>query len=166
MRGAEKPVLSSSETWLKITPLASTSKTVYKFQVAIEPNTAFNDRKAAISVSVGGESKRVDVTQMSTEGLVIKSAKTLDVGANGGEIEVALQANYPYTVAIAAEWISAIEGTRANMKDYKHRFLVGKNFGTARTTTISFTLSKGDVSLTEAVTGLVICRNLPQNWLH
>ena len=152
VRGAEKPVLSSSETWLKITPLASTSKTVYKFQVAIEPNTAFNDRKAAISVSVGGESKHVDVTQMSTEGLVIKSAKTLDVGANGGEIEVALQANYPYTVAIAAEWISAIEGTRANMKDYKHRFLVGKNFGTARTTTISFTLSKGDVSLTEAVT--------------
>ena len=152
VRGAEKPVLSSSETWLKITPLASTSKTVYKFQVAIEPNTAFNDRKAAISVSVGGESKHVDVTQMSTEGLVIKSAKTLDVGANGGEIEVALQANYTYTVAIAAEWISAIEGTRANMKDYKHRFLVGKNFGTARTTTISFTLSKGDVSLTEAVT--------------
>ena len=38
------------------------------------------------------------------------------------------------------------------MKDETHQFQVAKNFGSARTSTISFTLSHGDVSLTESVT--------------
>ena len=152
VRGAATPSISSSESWLKITPQPSTSKTVYKYQFATEANTAFNDRTAKVSISVGGETKTVTVTQLSTEGLVIKSAKTLNVGADGGDIEVTLQANAPYTVTLGAEWISETKGSRADMKAYLHRFHVSKNVGTARTSTVSFTLSKGDVSLTEAVT--------------
>lgn len=152
VRGSEKPVVSSSETWLKVTPLASTSKVVYKYQVVVDSNSTYNDRKTTLSVNVGGETKQVDVSQMSTEGLVIKSEKTMNIDANGGVILVKLQANNPLTMTLSADWLSEIPLTRANMKDETHQFQVAKNFGSARTSTISFTLSHGDVSLTESVT--------------
>ena len=151
VRAAEQPTLTASDSWLKVEQKTSESKTVYKYLVSTDANAAYNDRSATISVVAGSEKGSVTVNETSTEGLIITSSKTVSVGADGSSFDVKLQANNEYAVTVSADWLTNVT-TRANMKDYTHKFTASKNIGRARSGQISFTLSKGDVSIIEAVT--------------
>lgn len=150
VQAKEQPTLTSSASWVKVTQQTSESKTVYKFLVSTEKNSEYNDRTATISVAAGSETGVVSINETSTEGLIITSSKAVSVGADASNFDVKLQANNAYIVTVGSDWLTEVT-TRANMKDYTHQFVASKNIGSARSGQISFTLTKGDVSITEAV---------------
>lgn len=151
IQAKEQPTLTSSASWVKVVQQTSESKAVYKFLISAEKNSEYNDRTATISVAAGSETGVVSISETSTEGLIITSSKTVSIGADASNFEVKLQANSAYVVTVGSDWLTEVT-TRANMKDYTHQFTASKNIGSARSGQISFTLTKGDVSITEAVT--------------
>jgi aryl-phospho-beta-D-glucosidase BglC (GH1 family) len=150
VQAKEQPTLTSSASWVKVTQQTSESKTVYKFLVSTEKNSEYNDRTATISVAAGSETGVVSISETSTEGLIITSSKVVSVGSDASNFDVKLQANNAYIVTVGPDWLTEVT-TRANMKDYTHQFVASKNIGSARSGQISFTLTKGNVSITEAV---------------
>lgn len=151
VRAADEPTLTASDSWISIVPQTSESKTVHKYLVSTTANTDYNDRSATISVVAGSGKSSVTVNETSTEGLIISSPKTVSVSADGGTFNIKLQSNNEYTVNVGADWLTEVT-TRANMKDYTHEFTASKNIGSARSSQISFSLSKGTVSIIESVT--------------
>ena len=146
VQSSVQPTVSCADAWCTVTPVTSTSAITYKYDVTVGNYTQTDDRRTTISVSAGGTSYTVAVTQLATDGLIV-STPSFDVPVAGGDITVQLQANGDFTTTISAGWITAT-GTRADMASYSRSFHVDQNVGSERTATISFTLG----NITEAVT--------------
>lgn len=146
------PTVTSDASWLNVTSVAGTSTVTHQFMVEAQPNTDNNDRTATITVNAGSDSKTITVTQNSTEGLLVTSAKTIDVAADGGQFSVTLQANANYEQVISKDWVTEIT-SRANMVEYTRNYQVAANISNERSATISYTMVVNDsTSITEAIT--------------
>ena len=58
--------VTSSQTWCTVTPVSSTSDTVFKYMVNVEPNTG-KERMGTITFALGDLMKTVTVTQLAGE---------------------------------------------------------------------------------------------------
>ena len=152
VKAAQVPTVSTEAAWLAVTPVAGSSSITHHFLIKAEENTANDDRSATITVAAGSDTKTITVSQNSTEGLLISSGKTMNVGAAGGQVTVTLKANASYSQVISNEWVSEITA-RANMVEYTRNYSVAANISNARSATISYTMVVNDsTSITEAVT--------------
>lgn len=152
VKAAQVPTVSTEAAWLSVTPVAGSSSITHHFLIKAEANTANDDRSATITVAAGSDTKTITVSQNSTEGLLISSGKTMNVGAAGGQVTVTLKANASYSQVISNDWVSEIT-SRANMVEYTHNYSVAANISNARSATISYTMVVNDsTSITEAVT--------------
>ena len=152
VKAAQVPTVSTEATWLAVTPVAGSSSITHHFLIKAEANTANDDRSATITVAAGSDTKTITVSQNSTEGLLITSGKTMNVGAAGGQVTVTLKANASYSQVISNDWVSEIT-SRANMVEYTRNYSVAANISNARSATISYTMVVNDsTSITEAVT--------------
>ena len=152
VKAAQVPTVSTEAAWLAVTPVAGSSSITHHFLIKAEANTANDDRSATITVAAGSDTKTITVSQNSTEGLLITSGKTMNVGAAGGQVTVTLKANASYSQVISNEWVSEITA-RANMVEYTRNYSVAANISNARSATISYTMVVNDsTSITEAVT--------------
>ena len=68
---AELTVRSSAADWCKVANVASGSTKTQKFQVTVAPYTDNNDREATITVSLGSQSKTIQVKQTAADGLEV-----------------------------------------------------------------------------------------------
>ena len=152
VKAAQVPTVSTEAAWLAVTPVAGSSSITHHFLIKAEANTANDDRSATITVAAGSDTKTITVSQNSTEGLLITSGKTMNVGAAGGQVSVTLKANASYSQVISNDWVSEIT-SRANMVEYTRNYSVAANISNARSATISYTMVVNDsTSITEAVT--------------
>lgn len=152
VKAAQVPTVSTEAAWLAVTPVAGSSSITHHFLIKAEANTANDDRSATITVAAGSDTKTITVSQNSTEGLLITSGKTMNVGAAGGQVTVTLKANASYSQVISNDWVSEIT-SRANMVEYTRNYSVAANISNARSATISYTMVVNDsTSITEAVT--------------
>lgn len=152
VKAAQVPTVSTEAAWLAVTPVAGSSSITHHFLIKAEENTANDDRSATITVAAGSDTKTITVSQNSTEGLLISSGKTMNVGAAGGQVTVTLKANASYSQVISNDWVSEIT-SRANMVEYTRNYSVAANISNARSATISYTMVVNDsTSITEAVT--------------
>ena len=152
VKAAQVPTVSTEAAWLAVTPVAGSSSITHHFLIKAEANTANDDRSATITVAAGSDTKTITVSQNSTEGLLITSGKTMNVGADGGQVSVTLKANASYSQVISNDWVSEIT-SRANMVEYTRNYSVAANISNARSATISYTMVVNDsTSITEAVT--------------
>lgn len=152
VKAAQVPTVSTEAAWLSVTPVAGSSSITHHFLIKAEANTANDDRSATITVAAGSDTKTITVSQNSTEGLLISSGKTMNVGAAGGQVTVTLKANASYSQVISNDWVSEIT-SRANMVEYTHNYSVAANISNARSAIISYTMVVNDsTSITEAVT--------------
>lgn len=152
VKAAKVPTVSTEAAWLSVTPVAGSSSITHHFLIKAEANTANDDRSATITIAAGSDTKTITVSQNSTEGLLISSGKTMNVGAAGGQVTVTLKANASYSQVISNDWVSEIT-SRANMVEYTHNYSVAANISNARSATISYTMVVNDsTSITEAVT--------------
>lgn len=152
VKAAQVPTVSTEAAWLAVTPVAGSSSITHHFLIKAEANTANDDRSATITVAAGSDTKTITVSQNSTEGLLISSGKTMNVGAAGCQVTVTLKANASYSQVISNDWVSEIT-SRANMVEYTRNYSVAANISNARSATISYTMVVNDsTSITEAVT--------------
>lgn len=140
--------VTSSETWCTATAGTTTSTlSVTPVTITVTANTSTEDRSAAITFTGGGETKTVNLTQLSTAGLIIATT-SYSVEASGGTVNVLVSANGEYDYVINNTWISAVE-TRAGMSNFTEQFTVEANpSSSSREGTITFTRD----SLVETVT--------------
>jgi endoglucanase len=105
---------SSSQNWLKITPETGTEGTT-KIELTLEPNAVSQTREAIVTVSLGNISQQLKVTQAAASILnVTKNNYELD--AQGGNIEINLEASGQYTFTAEHFWIINAQSDTKSLK--------------------------------------------------
>lgn len=144
--------VSSTESWVTVFPSSGTpadGEVAVKINCA--PNTTYDARSATITVKVEDLSESITITQDTGIGLIV-SPKTFDLTNAEQVIEIEVQKNVQYTVAIdneSAKWIKQ-GGTKALTTD-KISFTIAANTAyDNREGKIVFKQLDGD--LTETVT--------------
>ena len=125
-----KVINTSADNWISIHPTSGDAGDA-SITVTIEPNDTPDDRSASIIIQAGNVSKSVNVSQKQKDVLITDSS--FEVGAEGGEVVVAIRANINYKYAIdesAKEWIGDLN-TRA-MKMTTLSFSIAKNNDTQK----------------------------------
>ena len=137
---------SSDNDWLSIYPTSGVAGNA-TITLTVEPNDAPDDRSASIVIKAGSASKSITISQKQMDVLTVTASETV-FGAEGGNIEVVVEANVDFDYVIdeeASEWIT-YEGTRA-LETNTLVFAVGKNdTDTNRSSTIIFTSKDGYIS--------------------
>lgn len=141
---------SSDQTWCTVT-VGSTTETmkVTPIEVTVQPNTETKDRTATITISGGGLTEEVKVTQTALDGLIVETTEFENIPAAGGSVLVKLTTNGDVKVTIHDSWITEKPETRADMADATKTFIVAANLGAARKGTVTFSL--GDINSTVTI---------------
>ena len=144
--------VSSSESWIRITPSSGkASDGDITVTITCSPNTTYDPRTATVTLKVEELTETISVTQNTGLGLIV-SPTTLELTNAAQNIEVEVQKNVQYTVAIdeaGADWIKQ-GGTKALTTD-KVTFRIEANTSyDNREGHITFKQTDGD--LTETVT--------------
>lgn len=145
---------TKDESWCHVAPTSSTSTTVYKYTVTIDPNPNTEERSTTITVKGGDITETVTVTQAATDGLIVEQTTFNDVPAEGADIQVKLTANGDLSVICNDSWITE-SATKAMVKQTR-TFKIDANYGSARSGSITITLG----GLTETVTINQLALNL------
>lgn len=92
-------------SWISVEEVAS------RLVVSVDANEEYDDRYAAVTVSMGGLSEVLRITQKQKDAVILASDR-YEVGKDGGLVRVSLRTNVPVDVTIsddAASWISLNE---------------------------------------------------------
>jgi endoglucanase len=135
--------VSSSESWLTLTPQSGQAGTI-KVDVTAANNTTASARTATLTAVVGSLSQQIQVTQAAMDVLTVLNP-TFEVGVNQTEITVNLQASGTYTAATNTDWITPVAGSTTTVA--KFNVITNPSLLT-REGTIAFTLN----NLTQVVT--------------
>ena len=120
--------VSSTESWITVSPSkGSATDGETKVTITCSPNTTYDARSATITVKTEDLSESITITQDTGIGLIV-SPKTFDLTNAEQTIEIEVQKNVQYTVAIdntCADWIKQ-GGTKALTTD-KITFTIAAN---------------------------------------
>ena len=140
VQSPEAVQVSSSETWC--TAQASSPSEALKavtVTLTVQENTTTNDRTAVITLTSGGQSQQVNVTQTAADGVVAEQP-SYEVEADGGTLEIKLSLNGTPQITCNSDWITQAQ-TKANMADATYNFNIDLNYAaTERTGSITFTV--------------------------
>ncbi len=144
--------ISSTESWIRITPSSGkASDGDITVTITCSPNTTYDPRTATVTLKVEELTETITVSQNTGLGLIVSPA-TLELTNAAQDIEIEVQKNVQYTVAIdeaGADWIKQ-GGTKALTTD-KVTFRIAANTSyDNREGHITFKQTDGD--LTETVT--------------
>ena len=146
-----QPEVASGADWCNVSYVSVTQRGTYTYNVEVGANPETDDRSTTISVTAGGFSATVQVTQTAADGLVVGSP-SYSMGAAGGPLHITLSSNGDYSYTVNDAWITEAvltEGSRA-MTESSVNFTVSANrTDSERTGTITFTL--GDAEQTVSV---------------
>ncbi len=120
--------VSSSESWIQVSPSSGkASDGEVTVKVTCAPNSTYDPRSATITVKVEELTEAISISQETGIGLLV-SPKTFDLTNAEQTIEIEVQKNVQYTVAIdneSASWIRQ-GGTKALTMD-KITFTIAAN---------------------------------------
>lgn len=121
-------IVSSTESWIRVSPTSGkASDGDITVTITCSPNTTYDPRTATITVKVEELSETLTVTQETGIGLIV-SPTTFDLTNAAQDIEIELQKNVQYSVAIdesGVDWIKQ-GGTKALSTD-KVTFHISEN---------------------------------------
>lgn len=145
--------VSSSESWIQVSPSSGTaSDGEVTVRITCSANTTYDPRSATVTIKVEELTESVSISQDTGIGLIV-SPKTLELTNAKQTIEIEVQKNVQYTVAIdneCAEWIKQ-GGTKALTTD-KVTFTIEANTSyDNREGKITFKQLDGDLSETVVV---------------
>lgn len=150
------PQVTSDASWLHVgeAVLNGDSEKVYAVAIQADEHTGYDNRTATLTVSADGQTAKVAVTQLNADGIMLGSASqsTYNVGAEGGDIPLTIQATGEYTCE-APSWIAEtfLTNDRA-MTGYNTSLTVERNRSDReRTGTVTFSLV-ADPSMSVTVT--------------
>lgn len=128
----------AGSTWLHVSPSSgSGSSKPITVTVTCDPNSTYDNRNSAVTITCDWLTQSVMFSQPSNQGLVVpKTEYTLGAGATTLEVEI--QTNVAYSVIVGANWIKKT-GTKG-LPSTVVVFSVEANTTSAeRSTTIKFT---------------------------
>ena len=108
--------ISSSDSWVSITPSSGVaSDEPITVTVRCGANTTYDDRTATVTITMEELSQSVTVKQPANLAIIV-ATQSFNLAPDARTIEVEVQANVQYTVAISADWIkqSNTKGLVAN----------------------------------------------------
>ena len=107
--------VSSSESWIHVSP-SSGSATDGQITVSLrsDANTTYSDRSATVTIKAEGLTQTVTVKQPANLGVVV-ATKEYNLASDARTLEVEVQANVQYSVAVSDSWIKHT-GTKALTK--------------------------------------------------
>ena len=111
--------VSSSESWISVSPSSGTaSDGDISVTLRVSPNSTYDPRTATLTLKCEGLSETITVTQDTGLGLIV-SPTTFDLTNAAQDIEIELQKNVQYSVAIDESGIDWIKqgGTKALSTD-------------------------------------------------
>lgn len=163
VKGGEKTVViatdaawtaTADQTWLTVEPASGAAGEAVELTVSVPAeNTSYDNLSATITIAAGNAAPlQIAVTQSQTDEVNVGELEALNIGYEGGEVELPVNANIEYEITSDADW-AVVEGTRG-LTTTKHVIKVAKN-GTAANRTATITLeAEGfepiDVYLTQA----------------
>ncbi|MBN2743498.1 MAG: cellulase family glycosylhydrolase [Marinilabiliaceae bacterium] len=128
-------VVSNDISWCTVTKVLA-SATTHQYSIITTANTTAQARQTVITITGQDTKNEVLVSQQAAEIIEITNEKkTLELNDNGGEYTINLITNGEYSISINKGWIKELAKTDTSLT-----VLVNKNFGLARTGTITFTL--------------------------
>lgn len=143
----QKWSISSSESWCTVSPASGEGTGTIKITVSATANTTNDPRTSVLTVSAGGITKEVNITQQLTDLLVVKKAE-YEVKAAGENITVELQTTGTHEITIDGDWITK-SGTKA-VTDLSEVFVIAPNKNIfSRKGTITYKI--GDLSETVTI---------------
>ncbi len=117
---------SSTEPWCTVTPTSGSGGMV-TLTITVAANTVTGSRQAAVSVAAGTLTRTITVIQGGASVLEI-AEKEFDVGADGEDITIAVNASEAYEISSAFPWIaSTTDGTNPSGSNYTETFRVDAN---------------------------------------
>ena len=89
---------------------SSRSLSTYTHYFIVDPNETYDAREAVIRFvdRENGIEQTVTVTQMQRDAIVVAQS-VYEIGAEGGTLDFAVQANVDFTVSTDADWITQVE---------------------------------------------------------
>ncbi|WP_073135484.1 cellulase family glycosylhydrolase [Chryseolinea serpens] len=135
--------LSSAAAWCTVTPTSGQAGTI-KIDATAAKNETASERSAAITVTAGGLSKQITITQ-NAAGLLTVTQQEVSVAVGGQQITIPVQSSGTYAIAIDEDWITTAAGSTLE----NPKFDVAANAALlSRVATVTFSLN----SLTQVVT--------------
>lgn len=132
---------SSDPAWCTVSVgMTTASMMVTPIEVTVQANTKTEDRTAVITITGGGLTEKVNVTQTATDGLDVSTERFEDIPAEGAAVQVKLTTNGDVKVVINDSWITESADTRAAMAEKTKSFVIAANHGIERTGSITFAL--------------------------
>ncbi|MBR3932163.1 MAG: DUF5018 domain-containing protein [Tidjanibacter sp.] len=147
VKGGEKTVViatdaawtaTADQTWLTVEPASGAAGEAVELTVSVPAeNTSYDNLSATITIAAGNAAPlQIAVTQLQTDEVNVGELEVLNIGYEGGEVELPVNANIEYEITSDADW-AVVEGTRG-LTTTKHVIKVAKNLtGAERTATIS-----------------------------
>lgn len=152
----QKWSMSSSESWCTVNPASGEGTGTIKITLSATANTSNDLRTSVLTVSAGGITKEVNITQQLTDLLVVKKAE-YEVKAAGENITVELQTTGTHEITIDEDWITK-SGTKA-VTDLSEVFVIAPNkniFNRKGTITYKIGDLSETVTISQAATSLNI----------
>jgi len=152
----QKWSISSSESWCTVNPASGEGTGTIKITLSATANTSNDLRTSVLTVSAGGITKEVNITQQLTDLLVVKKAE-YEVKAAGENITVELQTTGTLEITIDGDWITK-SGTKA-VTDLSEVFVIAPNkniFNRKGTITYKIGDLSETVTISQAATSLNI----------
>ena len=120
-----------------ITEADTRALSTYTHYFIVSPNETYDSREAVIRFvdQENGLEQTVTVTQMQRDAIVIAQS-TYEIGAEGGTLDFAVQANVDFTVSTDADWITQVE-TRGLTEHVLHFDVAANESEEAREATIT-----------------------------
>ena len=147
----------SSETWVSVAPgSGSASGSTLTVKVTVEANPGATERKAYLTISAGGVSKQVAVTQVGTPAttLTLKNdAVTME--SKAGSAQVSFQTNKSWTAASDASWLEVSPASGEGSPLYQTLTLTAQQNTGERERTAKVRILAGGQSAEISVTQLV-----------
>lgn len=133
---------TASATWIELKVESKTSLAVTVKENVAEAGKAAAAREGTITVkTAGGKTASVAVTQDAESIIFTVVGGTAEIAAEGGPLEVKVDHNVDYQVAVGADWIE--EATTKAVATDTRKFTVKANTGDARQGEITFTPAGG-----------------------
>ena len=114
---------SCTADWVAIDPSKGEAGTV-TLKATVAPNQGYDDRTATVTLTCDSASKDVKIVQKQKNALVL-APETIQVPAEGKDLEIKLQANVDVTAAPDANWITEL--TTKALTERTFNFTVAPN---------------------------------------
>ncbi|HTN20953.1 MAG TPA: cellulase family glycosylhydrolase [Pelobium sp.] len=138
----------SSESWLTLASTTGTSGTT-KVEVSATANSQVIDRTAIITITVGDQTKKINVLQ-SASSLFSIDKSTATLTSDFQEFTLNVESNSAYTVEFGGDWLSRKAEPVKSGTTYTETFIVRRN-GNIFDRTADIIFKKGTETITSAI---------------